>query len=668
MKTKLPIILTVTFLFILLPSYGQWQKYIIDDNINLGVSVDVADMDGDTKLDLIVTNENGRELIWYQNNFPYWSKHIIDELGAAFAYCGDMDSNDTLDIVTSHLSPREMVWYENDHPNWTKHYIDKNPDGSNFMLVADFDNDDTLDVVTAGGFAIGGDVVWYENNHPNWTKHIIESGSGKYPCLNVIDIDGDGLLDLVATMNEEDKVVWFKNENKGQSWTKYTIDDNLNGAFGLNCYDIDGDDTMDVVATSSNDNEVIWYENHNLTWIKHIIDTNLIGATWPCVTDVDGDDTMDIIVGGINGDVVVWYKNNHPLWTKHLIDEDLEQPRIFTVSDVDGDKINDLIVPAGGSVVWYKNPHTSVAFTESMEVNPFYMESMNDTLTIRASLSNPENHQVNIHAIIKGEQFTYVDSLQLFDDGLHSDDDSSDNIWGNKKELSGLPEDGYEVNLVTYDITFGSEHYFHQPAWIINYGPVSVVNYTFTGSDTEPNPGDNIKLELTLKNNSLAATATSIEAKLISLDALISSPDYIRGFEDILPTESITSTSTYTMEISENCPVNTELPIEVNIYSYGNLCWIDTLYIQVEEPVNIKQTSESLTRIYPNPTNDVINIQIENVNNTIIDIYDITGKKIYSILPVSEIEKIDVSGFSKGIYLIKIKQANEVFVRKIVVK
>ncbi len=113
MRAFSTIILIQFLLFILFsnfsPTYGQWQKYIIDDDINLAVSVDVADMVSDTRLDLIVTNFNGNEIILYQNNFPKWIKHTVDSVGATFAWSGDMDGDDTLDIVAHYTDQKNCL-------------------------------------------------------------------------------------------------------------------------------------------------------------------------------------------------------------------------------------------------------------------------------------------------------------------------------------------------------------------------------------------------------------------------------------------------------------------------------------------------------------------------------------------------------------------------------
>ena len=80
--------LLVIFLGILTPTYGQWQKYIIEDNpitLKTLCSVELADLDSDTKLDLLVTNSGRSQIILYLNDFPQWNKNIIDNARATFA-------------------------------------------------------------------------------------------------------------------------------------------------------------------------------------------------------------------------------------------------------------------------------------------------------------------------------------------------------------------------------------------------------------------------------------------------------------------------------------------------------------------------------------------------------------------------------------------------------
>lgn len=675
---------------ILTPAYGQWPKYIIDDNINVAVSVDVADMDGDTKLDLIVTDWVSNKLILYQNNFPHWIRHNIDAnaSGVTFAFIGDMDGDDTLDVVATLYSAGKMVWYENNHPTWTQHMIDENTDNADYMLVADIDGDDTLDVLTAG--FNGGDVVWYENNHPDWTEHIIEPGASGVETLSFTDIDGDGLRDIIATMVNEHKVVWYKNEGNGLSWTKYTIDGSLNHAWGLKSGDIDGDGTIDLVVTtggtSYNGSGVVWYENNHPIWTKHVIDANLPGATWPEVTDVDGDGTLDVIVGGFVADEVVWYENNHPTWTKHVIDANLDGPRLFAVSDVDGDKINDLIVPAVGSVVWYKNPYTTVAFAKSFEVYPKYIPpQQGDTLKLSAQISNPENHQVTVHALIQGRNSTFQDSLQLFDDGLHNDSLASDNIFGGIKWFDEFDEDYFDISLRTTDLdesltTYNEGHF-------TTIGPVVFDYFTIIGSDTIANPGDRIYFKLTLTNNGSTTTANLITGSVSVDDTCVvisgSSGISIRSFGDIEAGESATNQANYSLNINDTCLPDNDIVLHLSIASEGHYFWSDSFTVHVY-PLGIAGEEGVLPEVYtlnqnyPNPFNPTTTIQyiLPKESVVTITIYDMHGAKVNEFISQKlppgnhsiQWNGIDHQGnpASAGIYFYQLKAGNYVHTKKMV--
>ena len=69
------------------------------------------------------------------------------------------------------------------------------------------------------------------------------------------------------------------------------------------------------------------------------------------------------------------------------------------------------------------------------------------------------------------------------------------------------------------------------------------------------------------------------------------------------------------------------------------------------------------TKIYPNPTKGIINIENKNLENIIL--YDITGKLIHVFEPKSQ---IDLSEFSKGLYILKLISDNKTIINKIVVE
>ncbi len=61
--------------------------------------------------------------------------------------------------------------------------------------------------------------------------------------------------------------------------------------------------------------------------------------------------------------------------------------------------------------------------------------------------------------------------------------------------------------------------------------------------------------------------------------------------------------------------------------------------------------------IFPNPTNDVINIETGDRQNKIYEIHNVLGQIILQKNSSSSSEKINVSTLPKGLYFLTIKNA-----------
>ncbi len=117
--------------------------------------------------------------------------------------------------------------------------------------------------------------------------------------------------------------------------------------------------------------------------------------------------------------------------------------------------------------------------------------------------------------------------------------------------------------------------------------------------------------------------------------------------------------------------------IGVGVYDYSvtvvgeNGCLnSDTIKVTIELPTSVNSKFDfNQIKIFPNPTNDIINIEISNSMNEDISL------NVYNSLGELLIEKkflnkttdyIDISHFSKGIYYLKIESANINKVEKII--
>jgi len=102
--------------------------------------------------------------------------------------------------------------------------------------------------------------------------------------------------------------------------------------------------------------------------------------------------------------------------------------------------------------------------------------------------------------------------------------------------------------------------------------------------------------------------------------------------------------------------------------------WANTTYQKAEvenQSLSIDENQVTLSSIktYPNPAKNNFKIQLNNIENATIGIYDVLGKKVYQKTNVKEsIEIINNNRFKAGIYLIKVIDNNQkVYLKKLII-
>ena len=104
-------------------------------------------------------------------------------------------------------------------------------------------------------------------------------------------------------------------------------------------------------------------------------------------------------------------------------------------------------------------------------------------------------------------------------------------------------------------------------------------------------------------------------------------------------------------------PDSVKFDPELWIVSANNIVNVSTSEIDHVESINI----------FPNPAEDILNIDYKGMNIESIEIYDVKGSLIKSIITegMNGYLDIDISSFAEGIYSVKIKSADKIFYRKI---
>jgi type IX secretion system substrate protein len=100
-----------------------------------------------------------------------------------------------------------------------------------------------------------------------------------------------------------------------------------------------------------------------------------------------------------------------------------------------------------------------------------------------------------------------------------------------------------------------------------------------------------------------------------------------------------------------------------------NLTNIEVSDYSVSDSTNESSILERVEfKIYPNPNNGQFTIELPSSGNQQIEVTDLLGKQVYSQTATQSTAQINLQGYPKGIYIVKVNSGEKTFVEKIVVQ
>jgi uncharacterized delta-60 repeat protein len=311
----------------------------------------VGDFNGDGLIDLIVHQNNSRNLMFFKGlangdldggtSLPnVTSATFVKEMTAA-----DLNKDGKLDLVIAEYGPGASVYFGNGNGTFATGQFGVSQ-ATYSVAIGDVNNDGWLDIV-AGDYQSSAVVTYINNqssNFPSWPRQL--SSGPTIADHHLADINDDGNLDIVSNGFSTTGYVWFGNGAGG-----FQVASSFNhGSSGEHTAlaDIDGDGLLDL-ATGPYGSQIT-YGTSGVPYFgaNQNLNAGANYATNMSAVDVDGDGDLDLIKGGWGGDgqLYISYNNGNRTFTNDVIDlrpSGIQYIWVLQTPDMNGDGLPEII-------------------------------------------------------------------------------------------------------------------------------------------------------------------------------------------------------------------------------------------------------------------------------------------------------------------------------------
>lgn len=354
----------------------RFERHVLDDTFAGGYGVELADIDGDGRTDIVALATNPAQFVWYRN--PGWEKYVISSTAAGniAAASHDIDGDGDTDIVlASAFNLRTSTegglvhWLENpgnplENQEWSHHLIDEVPT-SHRLRWADVNGDGSQELVnlpiigigaTEPDYAVGAQLTAYsiprDPRSSPWGKVIISDELEMAHGLTVMDWDDDGRDDLLTASFAG--IDLFQLASRGLMVDQISL-----GAGNRGTRPGQGSSEVAVGSLEGNrfiasiepwhGNEVVVYspnEDGSLPWSRRVIDSEFVGGHALAVADLNNDGSDEIIAGHRSSPFGLYtyrYMDDTQTWQRNALDAGGIGVAGLAVEDFNADGFVDIV-------------------------------------------------------------------------------------------------------------------------------------------------------------------------------------------------------------------------------------------------------------------------------------------------------------------------------------
>jgi len=329
--------------------FGAYAVHTVASGLNYPHGIAVAEINGDGRLDILVSATYGSQVYWYENSgFWTFTQHYVGPASyPLYMDAGDLDRDGDMDIVTGDYSYSGIYLFYNsgDGSSFTSQTLPTS--GAVWEVdLGDIDADGDLDIAAA----TGGGVIWFRNDGAGvFTQIYVGSLYSPHGC-RLFDSEGDGHLEIAAS----DPFQVFKNDGS-DNFTLVYQDATLQYAWGVGPMDINGDGYIDIAVNDYYGGATYVYWGNALGGFTKQAVGLAGGAEGMDVGELNARTGGDIAVGAADGWVICYYYTG----SGFIIDivANLYDADLVVIADLNNDMCPDLVAsgPMGNLVAAYEN-------------------------------------------------------------------------------------------------------------------------------------------------------------------------------------------------------------------------------------------------------------------------------------------------------------------------
>jgi hypothetical protein len=221
--------------------------------------VRAADVDGDGRVDVFGNSyQSPGTLVFYKNlggnPVVFDATTLFTQNAGNFIDVADLDGDGRLDVLASYINGGRAVWVRNEGgtpATWTSNDVSSTTvsGGVYSVRAADVDGDGRMDVVAANSthpLSSLFNLVWFQNMGgspvPSWTRYVISASGRGAICVETADMDNDGRVDVLAANYHDNSLVMHVNVGGSPPvWTTRTLIAFMNQPTWVTAADVNND-------------------------------------------------------------------------------------------------------------------------------------------------------------------------------------------------------------------------------------------------------------------------------------------------------------------------------------------------------------------------------------------------------------------------------------------